>query len=434
MRALYAAVAVALLAGGGFFALKHAPIAGHSGTGTASSTISGALPVSPGGFIHDRGATSTVAAHTTTQISTPTPDATSPSIATDTLDDNQKVLSQSDLLALADTKYADGSLPLGDYKYVTDAPKKGYIYLCNVHKDNPGSMVNGSWMHGDTWNYLQKISISGSVSWPNATFANTISGSLRVLEGNGLPVGYTTGIFPVQSSDPAAQYDPNPNTISSQSIRQQLSANPTYSDTPSCMGGEVGIMTDGVPLFNGFDAGLRDAAAHELQDSCDGHPQGSGEYHYHSLSACFKDIKETTVLGYAFDGFPITGPQVTASTYLTTEDLDECHGITSEIIVDGKKKVTYHYVMTRDFPYSVSCFRGKPVTLMAIAGGQQQTQSVSGGQSSQGTTQQGGTPPQAAISACSGKSSGSSCSFTAPQGTISGTCGAPPNMTLACHP
>src|SRR6185369_301052 len=61
--------------------------------------------------------------------------------------------------------------------------------------------------------------------------------------------------------------------------------------------------------------------------------------------------------------FPITGPLVAQGRYLTTDDLDECHGITSEIIQDEQKKTTYHYVMTQDFPYSVSCFRGKPVRL-----------------------------------------------------------------------
>jgi hypothetical protein len=283
----------------------------------------------------------------------------------------QKILTQSDLLALADNTYADGNVPLGDDKYVTDAPKKGYIYLCNVRKDNPGSMVNGSWMHGTTWNFLEKISVSGAVSWPNALFSNIISAGMRVLSGNGLPLNHTTGVFPVASSDPASKIDKNPNTISAQTMKQSIPADPTYSDTPYCMGGEVGIMLSGVPLFNGFDAGLRDAAAHELQDSCDGHPQGSGQYHYHSLSACFKDTSVSTVLGYAYDGFPITGPLVAQNKYLTTEDLDVCHGITSEIVVDGVRKASYHYVMTQDFPYSASCFRGKSYMTRPANAGQQ---------------------------------------------------------------
>ncbi len=381
--------------------------------------------------------------------------ATGVSTASSNTATGSKVYTDDELLAMGGNTYASGEVPLGDYKYVTTGPKKGYIYLCNVHKDNPGSMVNGPWMGTNTWNFLKKVAIQGSVAWPQATFSNVISGAYRILTGNDLPVGYKTGVFPVASSDPAHQYDANPNTISAQTIKETIPANPTYSDTPYCMGGEVGIMTDGVALFDGFDAGLRDAPAHELQDSCDGHPQGTGEYHYHSLSACFKDISEKTVLGYAFDGFPITGPEVATNKFLTTDDLDECHGITSEINENGKKVTTYHYVMTQDFPYSASCFRGKPSTLMSIPMGGQSSSSVTGGQQSQGPQssqgqqsgstnqmQQGGgqqgqggmTPPQAAIDACASKSVDASCSFTTPNGTINGSCRVPPNSSLACVP
>jgi hypothetical protein len=233
--------------------------------------------------------------------------------------------------------------------------------------------------------------VEGSVSWPNATFSDKISGNSRILSGNGLPVGMTTGTFPISSSDPAYQYDRNPNSIKAQILNLTLTLNPTISSIPNCMGGEVGVMNNGVPLFNAFDAELRDAAAHEVQDSCDGHPQISGEYHYHSLSRCFKDIKESTVLGFALDGFPITGPVQTNGNYLTTNALDECHGTTSTIMLDGKGFSTYHYVMTEDFPYSVSCFKGKPVNLQVILNnGQGSPQS---GLRSQGQMPPPGRPP-----------------------------------------
>jgi hypothetical protein len=35
---------------------------------------------------------------------------------------------------------------------------------------------------------------------------------------------------------------------------------------------------------------------------------------------------------------------------LTTSDLDECHGITSTVSLDGDEVTPYHYVMTEDFP------------------------------------------------------------------------------------
>lgn len=350
----------------------------------------------------------------------------------------QKVYSHEELLSLAGDELSSGSVPLGDDRYVTSAPKKGYVYLCNVHKENPGSQVNGSWIHGKTWNYLEKISVLGSVSWPNAVFTNTIFGMHRILAGNALPVNHTTGTFPVSKSDPAAQFDSNPNTISAQTIRKSLTLSPAFSDTPYCMGGEVGIMLSGVPLFNAFDAGLRDAPAHELQDSCDGHPQGSGEYHYHSLSSCFADTSVSTVLGYAYDGFPITGSKVADKKYLTTDDLDICHGLVSEVMQDGKMTTTYHYVMTKDFPYSASCFRGKPISAgpSVSTGGQQGTQGSSPSPVPS-IQNQGGerTPPQEAQTACQNKQKGASCSFTTPRGdSINGVCDTPPQSSLACVP
>lgn len=44
-------------------------------------------------------------------------------------------------------------------------------------------------------------------------------------------------------------------------------------------------------------------------------------------------------------------------------------------------------------------------------------------------------PPQEALDACADKSSGDSCSFEGPDGTISGTCFAPSeDLPVACRP
>lgn len=355
----------------------------------------------------------------------------------------QVVLTNAQVLGMADDKYADGNLPLGDNKYTTTNPQKGYIYLCHANNEtNGGGAQNkGNWIHGNTWNIKEKISVQGSIYWKNAQFSNSLIGNIRTLSGNNLPT-HTTGVFPIASSDPASAFDRNPNSVKVQSFTQSFPANPTYSDTPYCMGGEVGVMLTGVAIFNGFDAGLRDAAANEVQDSCQGHPEKTGEYHYHSLSSCITDVNETTVIGYALDGFPITGPKVADNKYLTTEDLDECHGITSSIMVDGKETTTYHYVMTEDFPYSVSCFRGKPVSLQVISSQRGQNTQIHQPLNPSVTPRQAGIfnntkpqPPQAAFSACSGKSTGTSCSFTGFNGTVSGTCQTPPGQTsLVCVP
>jgi hypothetical protein len=259
-------------------------------------------------------------------------------------------------------KYADGILPVGDGKYVTDAPKVGYVFVCRAPQGGGGAFTRGPWFVNDNTEYdvNKKVAVEGNVAW-DGTFDMTLDATNRTIVTNDVPRDHATGVFPVQPDDPAYQYDRNPNSIAAQSLTYQLAASPQIQSSPSCMGGESGVMLTGVALFDAFDAGGRDAGAWEVQDGCDGHPQITHEYHYHSLSKCVTDTSVQTVLGFALDGFPITGPMVGPKNMLTTADLDECHGITSAVHLDGKTVTTYHYVMTQDFPYSVSCFRGTPV-------------------------------------------------------------------------
>jgi hypothetical protein len=262
-------------------------------------------------------------------------------------------------------KYASGLLPVGDGKSVTDAPKAGYVYACagyanNLKADQGGAGTRGPWFTNNNTQYdiNKKLHVQGVVTW-QASFSNKISGAARTIITNDLP-NHTTGVFPISAADPAYAYDRNPNSIKGQTLTYSLNSGPAYG-TPKCMGGQAGIMLTGVALFNGFDAGGRDAGAWEVQDSCDGHPQKEGEYHYHTLSSCIKDVSVKTVIGFGLDGFPITGPQVAANNILTTADLDECHGLTSQVVLDGKNVTMYHYVMTEDFPYSISCFRSTAI-------------------------------------------------------------------------
>lgn len=274
------------------------------------------------------------------------------------------------------SKYANGLLPVGDGKYSTTAAKTGYVYTCsqyaqNLSSGNGGASTRGPWFQANNTEYdiTKKAHVQSNVMW-SASFTNTVNGNTRTVVTNDLP-SQPTGVFPIASSDPAYVYDRNPNTIKAQSLTYALNANPAYG-SPNCMGGEVGVMLTGVALFNAFDAGGRDAGAWEVQDSCNGHPQSSGLYHYHTLSSCIKDVSVKTIIGYALDGFPITGPDVGPGNILTTADLDVCHGITSAVNENGKSVTTYHYVMTEDFPYSVSCFRGTAIQPPDLGSGQSQ--------------------------------------------------------------
>jgi hypothetical protein len=309
------------------------------------------------------------------------------------------------------------TVSLGDGKYTTAGPKKGYIYICHVAQDGGGAQGSATWIHGSSWTPSEKISVEGSISWPTANYSMSDTSGMRHIVGNGLPTDHPTGIFPIQRSDPAYRFDGNPNSIKAQKYDFSLPISPTELPTPDCIFGQVGIMQDGVALFDGFDAEYRDAVAHETQDAWEAHPDKAGVYHYHGFESGYLNDAVSTVVGYAFDGFPITGGKLPDGNYVTSAELDECHGMTSTVELDGKVVTTYHYVLTQDFPYSVACFRGhsyepKPGGQGSGSVGELQAQAASSPESS-------GGPPQTAIDACSGSSAGATCSFDAPKGTIS---------------
>ncbi|HEX4111108.1 MAG TPA: YHYH protein [Stellaceae bacterium] len=128
------------------------------------------------------------------------------------------------------------------------------------------------------------------------------------------------------------------------------------------MPGAIGILVTGAVLFNALDAPGRDAVAHETQDKCQGHPQESGVYHYHWITTCLDDKREadgaSPVVGYALDGFGITGHYGPGGKTMADANLDECHGRVSEITWDGRRVRMYHYVATWEFPYTIGCMRG----------------------------------------------------------------------------
>lgn len=267
------------------------------------------------------------------------------------------------------------SLPLGDNKYAT-SPKQGYVYSCQTTFNGGGAFTQGPWIYATTktWDLTRKVSVDGTVSWPNATWKLTQDGTTRTATFNDLPQNHTTGTYPIAKTDDAYNYDRNPNSISAHDLTLAIPTQPQLLSSPQCVGGEVGVMLSGVLIFNAFDAGGRDAVAMEVQDSCQGHPQEAGYYHYHGWSSCLTDQTTTTehsaLVGYAFDGFGIFGLKGENGTELSSANLDECHGHTHAIEWDGKTQNMYHYHMTQDFPYSVSCFRAKPVVKALSAGGQ----------------------------------------------------------------
>jgi hypothetical protein len=262
-------------------------------------------------------------------------------------------------------------LPIGDGKVSKSGPRKGYVYSCQT--DLPagpggpgGAKVEGPWIKSDgTFDATAKPTVDGSVKWKNAKLKKKVTKKKRTITGNGLPRGTKTGEFPVSSSDDAFQYDPNPNSISEQSVRDSLPRHPKRAKQASCLPmGAIGIAKNGVAIFNALDALERDAVAHEVQDECSGHPERSGTYHYHDIPDCLTKGESTDkasgLVGWALDGYPIFGPRGHGGRLLTNDDLDACHGQKSKVYYEGRWQKIYHYNATLEYPYTLGCFRGTP--------------------------------------------------------------------------
>ena len=256
-------------------------------------------------------------------------------------------------------------LPLGDGHVTTSGARRGYVFVCQQSSAPGGASTDGPWIHGTTFDASAKATVEGSVRWPSARFTVRRSGSKLVVSGNDLPTFGVTGTFPISSSSTAYRYDRNPNTIRAQAISYSLPASPRVAAKASCLtGGQIGVATNGVAIFDGLDAGDRDAVAHEVQDRCGGHPQQQGAYHYHAIPACLTRGESTRthsrLVGYAFDGFPIYGPRGDGGRLLTNADLDACHGRVATVTLNGRRVRTYHYVATLEYPYTLGCFHGTP--------------------------------------------------------------------------
>jgi hypothetical protein len=262
------------------------------------------------------------------------------------------------------------AIPLGDTKVVT-TPEVGDLDSCQTTFPTSGGATSyGSWLDATdgTWNSEIKPAVEGTVSW-KGKFSVTSRGSTRVIKTNDLPKGQTTGTYPISPSDPAYQYDQNPNSIKAQKLTYKIPLDPTAAATASCTSlGPIGVMDDGVVLLNALDAEGRDAGAHELLDHCDGHPMMAGMYHYHTVSPCLMPTTpdSATLVGYALDGFGIYVERNAQGNLPTDADLDACHGRTSEVLFNGRMVDMYHYDATLEYPYTVGCYEGTPTATVPM--------------------------------------------------------------------
>ena len=248
------------------------------------------------------------------------------------------------------------TLPIGEA--ISTAPQAGAVWSCQTTFGGGGASAAGDWINDDgTYDFTAKSLVDGEVTWPNE-FEIVTEGDARSIAGNGLP-DHVTGEYPISQDDDAYDFDRNPNSISSQDFQFTLPRSPDIAAAASCVSmGAIGVMLTGSVFFNALDAAGRDAVAYEIQDSCDGHPEMGGTYHYHGLTSCIADAdsgEHSPLLGYVFDGFGLYGRHGDGGATVTNADLDECHGHAHALEAEPD---VYHYHATWEYPYTVGCFRG----------------------------------------------------------------------------
>lgn len=266
-------------------------------------------------------------------------------------------------------------LPLGDGN-VSNSPKKGYVMSCQ-QRFNPnagGAHREGEWIRNGYWYPDEKPTVDGNVKWSGGGVKVSINGATRKITTSGVPT-HTTGVYPIRRSDDAYQYDRNPGRISKRRVSLNLPAEPQVARSASCVPmGMIGVAITGVAIYNALDGRGDDAPAHEIQDKCNGHPQREGQYHYHNKSDCMTEVGRASnghsgLVGYALDGFGIYGSNGAGGKHMSNANLDACHGHTETVVWDGKVRKMYHYHLTDEYPYTLGCFKGTPVSNGTRQGG-----------------------------------------------------------------
>lgn len=206
----------------------------------------------------------------------------------------------------------------------------------------------------DLFSYHRKDSNKDGID--NIILSHT--GTHLVMDSQGYP-NHPTAIFPNSG---------NPNRIEIQKFRFQLPLEPKLNDHITRLPmGPIGTAVNGVVYFNPFEMGGMNAVEGYSEvwlDSCCGHPQQTGVYHYHKYPVCVKSPfrdngkQHSPVIGFAFDGFPIYGPYesggLMAKEATGELSLDSCNGHT-----DPDRGYHYHVTPGR-FPYIIGGYAGVP--------------------------------------------------------------------------
>ncbi len=234
---------------------------------------------------------------------------------------------------------ADELVHIGGNWFIVEGTKQRYIYQDGVR-------------YVDLFSYHTKDSNKDGIDEIRASHDS----QCIIIDSQGYP-NHPTAAFPNSG---------NPNSIRVQNFRFRIPIEPKLAGSITRLPmGSIGTALNGVVFFNPFEVQGMNAVEGYSEvwlDSCCGHPQQTGVYHYHKYPSCVKspfsdDGKQhSPIIGFAFDGFPIYGPyeeaEVMAKDLAGDRALDACNGHRDE-------QRGYHYHVTPNrFPYIIGGYAG----------------------------------------------------------------------------
>ncbi len=157
-----------------------------------------------------------------------------------------------------------------------------------------------------------------------------------------------------------------------------LTPTPTKQPFPLAEYGVIAVALNGIPVFGARLMDGSNAVEGRFAVPCFGHPSQSGMWHYHHpFFGCNWIADNSTLIGYALDGFPIFGP-IAGDKETIDNLLDQCNG---RFLPDG----TYRYhVRTfsqvdetlpyklmdesihNEWKYVLGCFSGPPILSLGV--------------------------------------------------------------------
>jgi hypothetical protein len=259
---------------------------------------------------------------------------------------------------------------LGDDFLTTALPATGYLYSCSGANPNaPGATESKiTWIDfaAKTWDFFKKWWLPAGPFEPGTgSYAETIVGDQRSISINNLPVDGMIGDWPMANYPELADIDRNPGIPTAGDVSFIYLINAKEALSPNCLSlGAIGVTTNGVVIYNAADGRGEDAVAREIVDVFGGHPAGS-DYHYHFIPERLDNNPlsdgHSGIVGYINDGFPIYGYRGQGGVEMSNEDLDLCHG-------HSHGDLGYHYHATIEYPYTVGCYKGIPVSSVKSGG------------------------------------------------------------------